>query len=155
MPEYFSFEDLDALKSLEKRKLSRVLYHYWVNKTKPGEIFEFLDKLELGFSDGTKVVLSANEEEPAGIFIVRDYDGEKDRLMLLHEFGGRIDMRSEDLADNALWAPVVGRTLEAVGVVDDGDNCFRNDAVLLDFGEEKMEIHPGMEGLIAEPFEDV
>jgi len=152
---YFSFEDLRDLKAIEKRKLSRVYYHYWQNKTNPGEPFEFLDKLELKFSDGSCIVLSATEDDTPGIVVMRDYDAEKNRLMLLHQFGGRIDLRTEELTDNPLWSLLVGKLLETVGVVDDGDNCYRNDAVLLDFGDEKMEIHPALEGLIAEPYEEV
>ena len=155
MSEYFNFEDLTALKSLEKKTLSRVIYHNWLNKINPQEIFEFLDKLELIFSDKTKIVLSASEETPPGIFIEKDFDAEKNKLLLLHQFSGKIDFQSEELTDNPLWKILIGKKLLKVGVVDEGDNCYLNDAVLLDFGDEKMEIHPGVEGLIAEPWEDI
>lgn len=155
MNSYFDFEDLTALKALEKKTLSRVIYHNWQNKINPEEIFEFLDKLELIFSDGSNIILSASEDTPPGIFVVRDFDAEKTKLLLLHEFGGKIDFVSEELTDNPLWELLIGKKLLKVGVVDEGDNCYLNDAILFDFGEEKMEIHPGVEGLIAEPFEDV
>jgi hypothetical protein len=156
MASYFSFDDLLALKAMEKKKLSKVIYHYWQNKTRPEELFEFLDKLELHFGNGESIILTTNEEVEPGIQVARDFDPEKSRLMLLHEFDGKIDMRSEDLTDNPLWEPAVGKTILMVGVVDDGDECFRNDAILLNFGDgEMLEIHPGIEGLIVEPYEEV
>jgi hypothetical protein len=155
MSAYFSHEDLVLLKGLEHKKLARVVYHNWLNKTKPEEPFEFLDKLELKFDDGQIVVLSANEEDEPGIFIVKDFDAEKNKLLLLHQFGGLIDMNSEDLTDNPLWSLVTGKTIRTVELVDDGEESYRNDAVLIDFDGEKMEIHPGMEGLIVEPYDDI
>lgn len=156
MGAYFSYEDLMELKALEQKKLAQVIYHNWQNKSQPDDVFEFLDRLELIFSDETKIILAANEEEnQPGIFVVRDFDAEKTRLLLLHQFGGRIDYYSREMTHNALWTPVMEKTLELVGLVDDGENCFRDDAILLDFGDEKLEIHPAIEGLMIEPYEEV
>ena len=156
MKSYFSHEDLTSLKSLEHKKLVRVVYHNWQNKSRKDEMFEFLDKLELGFGDGTKIILAASEDAEPGIYIERDFDSEKTRLMLLHEFNGQIDYNSEDMTDNPLWAPVKDRILQMVGLVDDGENTYRNDSVLLNFGDnELLEILPGMEGLLVEPYEEV
>lgn len=155
MATYFDTEDLIDLKATEKKILKSVLYHNWQNKFNTGETFEFLDKLELIFTDGTRLILSASEDNEPGIIVVRDFDAEKNRLMLLHQFGGKIDQITEDLTTNPLWSLLIGKKLESVGVVDEGDNCYLSDAILLDFGDEKMEIHPGMEGLIAEPYENV
>ena len=155
MATYFDTNDLIDLKAAENKILQSVIYHNWQNKFTSGETFEFLDKLELVFSDGTKLILSATEDNEPGIIVVQDFDPEKNRLILLHEFGGKIDHIAEDLTENPLWSLLIGKKLEKVGVVDEGDNCFLSDALLLDFGDEKMEIHPGMEGLIAEPYENV
>lgn len=152
---YFETEELFELKAVEHKTLARVIYHLWQNKINPEETFEFLDKLELVFTDGKKLFLSANEETPPGIIVLKDFDAEKNRLLLLHQFQGKIDHVSEELTGNGLWALMVGKKLRKVGVIDEGDNCYLNDAVLLDFGDEKMEIHPGVEGLIVEPYENV
>src|ERR1044072_2359764 len=103
MSTYFDFEELNALKALEKKTLLRVIYHNWQNKINPDEIFEFLDKLELIFTDGSKIILSASEDTPAGIIVVNDFDAEKTKLLLLHEFHGQIDYASEELTENPLW----------------------------------------------------
>lgn len=155
MATYFDSDDLLELKAAESKILQSVFYHNWQNKFKSGDTFEFLDKLELIFSDGSKLVLSASEDNEPGIIVVHDFDAEKNRLLLLHQFGGKIDSIAEDLTENPLWSLLIGKKLESVGVVDEGDNCYLSDALLLDFGDEKMEIHPGMEGLIAEPYENV
>ena len=154
MSTYFEAEELFDLKAAENKTLARVLYHIWQNKIRPEETFEFLDKLELVFTDGSKLFLTANEEIEAGIVVLKDFDAEKNRLLLLHQFNGKIDHITEELTGNPLWASVVGKKLLKVGVIDEGDNCYLNDAILLDFGKDKMEIHPGVEGLIAEPYED-
>ncbi len=155
MDAYFDTEELLALKAIEHKTLARVIYNLWQNKIDPEETFEFLDKLELVFTDGTKLFLGANEDVTPGIIVLTDFDAEKNRLLLLHEFQGKIDYVSIELTGNGLWALMVGKKLVKVGVVDEGDNCYLNDAVLLDFGDEKMEIHPGVEGLIVEPYEEV
>lgn len=155
MSTYFETEELFTLKAAENKTLARVIYHIWQNKIQPEETFEFLDKLELVFTDGKKLFLSASEESPPGIIVLKDFDAEKNRLLLLHEFQGKIDHVSQDLTENDLWSLMIGKKLYRVGVIDEGDNCYLNDAVLLDFGDEKMEIHPGVEGLIVEPYENV
>ena len=155
MSAFFTHDELASLKAMEKKTLSGVICHFWQNKTRPDDVFEFLDKLELLFNDGTRIVITANEEDETGIEVVNDFNAEKNRLMLLQEFGGRIDLRSEDFSDNAIWAFAIGKKIENVKLVDIGDNCYSNNAVLLDFGDEKLEIHPGMEGLIVEPYEEV
>ncbi len=155
MGTYFDTDELLELKAVEQKTLARVIYHLWQNKINPEETFEFLDKLELIFTDGKQLFLSASEETPPGIIVVKDFDGEKNRLLLLHEFQGKIDYSSEELTENGLWALMVGKKLRKVGVIDEGDNCYVNDAMLLDFGDEIMEIRPGVEGLIVEPYENV
>jgi hypothetical protein len=155
MSGYFSYEELTKLKALEGKTLQQVTYYNWQNKVRPEEIFGFLDKLEMKFSDGTSVVLSGNEEDEPGIILIPDFDLETTRLMLLHEFGGRIDIASADMTQTTLWAGAAGQVLQLVGLVDDGENSYRNDAIMLDFGEEKLEISPAMEGLFIEPYEEV
>ncbi|CAN5245340.1 hypothetical protein BH09BAC5_BH09BAC5_28080 [soil metagenome] len=155
MDSYFETEELLQLKAVENKTLARVFYHLWQNKIDPQETFEFLDKLEMVFTDDTRIFLGANEDLVPGIIVVKDFDAEKNRLMLLHEFQGKIDYATAELTGNGLWALMVGKKLKKVGVIDEGDNCYLNDAVLLDFGTDKMEIHPGVEGLIVEPYEEV
>lgn len=156
MSAYFSYEDLMALKGIEQKTLSRVYYNNWQNKSRPGDMFEFLDKLELHFTDGSRIVLASSETDEPGISLAPGFDAEKSRLLLLHEFGGKIDYSQEDMTDNPLWSPVKNRIIRMVGLVDDGENTYRNDSVLLDFGDgEMLEVRPGVEGLIVEPFEDV
>lgn len=156
MSTYFSYEDLITLKDQEHKKLLQVVYYNWQNKSNPADMFEFLDKLELHFEGGTKIILAGSEDEEPGIYIVRDFDAEKTRLLLLHQFNGKIDYREDDMTDNPLWSLVKNQKLLMVGLVDDGENTYRNDSVLLSFANgEKLEIRPGVEGLIVEPYEEV
>ncbi|MBI3510830.1 MAG: hypothetical protein HY064_09200 [Bacteroidetes bacterium] len=155
MAEYFSPEELITLKKSEGKTLSAVHYHFWQNKTKPGDIFEFLDKLELIFSDRTRLVFSGTQDDDPGIFLLEDFDAEKTKFLLLKDYGGQIDQRSEDFSPDELWKPAIGKKLVKIELVDDGENMYRNDAVLLNFSTGKIELSPAMEGLIVEPFEEV
>jgi hypothetical protein len=151
----FSFQELKFLKSAEGKKLKQVIYNNWQNKTSADDSFEFLEKLELKFDDGYRIVLAASESDEPGIIVVEDFDFEKTRLMLLHEFNGKIDYRDEEMTTNILWSIAVGQTLQLVGLIKTGEETYSNEAVMFDFGDEKLEVRLGVEGLIVEPFEIV
>jgi hypothetical protein len=153
MSEYFSHAHLIQLKSSEGRILRNVFYHNWINKTTANDRFEFLDKLELQF-DGHTVVITVPETDEAGLILADDFDGEKYKLQLLHEFGGKIDIRTDNMNSNILWEPSIGKKLLVMGVVHEGDNVYSNSSILLDFGNEKLEVRPGVDGVIIEPYEE-
>jgi hypothetical protein len=153
MSEYFSNQHLKQLKAAEGRVLKNVLYHNWINNTNASDRFEFLDKLELQF-DGHTIVITVPESDDNGLILADDFDGEKYRLQLLHEFGGKIDIATENMNTNALWELAVNKTLRTLGVVHEGDNVYSNKTILLDFGDEKLEVSPGIDGVIIEPYEE-
>lgn len=153
MSEYFSYTHLKQLKATEGHVLKNVVYHNWINNMNADDRFEFLDKLELEFDDQT-IVITVPETDEGGLMLADDFDGEKYRLTLLHEFGGKIDIRSDNMNSNVLWENAVGKKLHTLGVVHEGDNVYNNSSILLDFGEEKLEIRPGIDGVIIEPFEE-
>lgn len=155
MEGYFSHKELTALTSTSGKTLRSVLYHYWQNKTNAGEIFEFIDKVELGFTDNSRIVFATNTEDEGGMCIPDDFDAEKEKLLLLKDFGGKIDMRTTEAVSTELWREAAGKKILEIQLVDDGENTYRNDAALLSFGELKIEIRPGVEGLLVELFEEV
>jgi hypothetical protein len=154
MSEYFSHEHLKKLKSAEGHVLKNVVYHTWINKSNPNEVFEFTEKLELDFGD-VKLFLTVPETDENGLTLADDFDAEKQRLMLLHEFNGKIDLRSDNMNSNVLWENAFNKKLITLGVVHEGDNLYSNSSVLLDFGDEQLEIRPGMDGVIVEPYDEV
>lgn len=154
MSEYFSHDHLKKLKAAEGHVLKNVIYHNWINKSNPADVFEFLEKLELDFGN-VKLILTVPETDEAGITLADDFDAEKNRLMLLHEFSGKIDVRSDNMNSNVLWENAVNKKLQTLGVVHEGDNLYSNSSVLLDFGDEQLEIRPGMDGVIVEPYDEV
>jgi len=154
MSEYFSHDHLKKLKAAEGHVLKNVIYHNWINKTKPGEQFEFLEKLELDF--GTyKLVITVPEELEDALTLADDFDAEKQHLILLHEFGGKIDLRSDNMNSNVLWEHAIGHKLITLGLMHEGDNVYSNKSIMLDFGTEKLEIRPGMDGVMVEPLDEV
>ena len=154
MSEYFSYDHLKKLKASEGRVLKNVLYHNWINKTDASDRFEFLDKLELQF-EGHTIVITVPETDEAVLLLADDFDGEKYRLQLLHEFGGKIDVRTDNMNSNVLWEEVIGRKLVTMGVVHEGDNVYSNSSILLDFGGgAALEVRPGIDGVMVEPWEE-
>lgn len=153
MSDYFSYDHLKKLKATEGHVLKNVIYHNWINKANANDRFEFLDKLELQFDDLT-IVFTVPETDEAGLILADDFDGEKYRLQLLHEFGGKIDIRSDNMNSNVLWENAIGKKLITMGVVHEGDNVYSNSSALLDFGDEQLEVRPGIDGVIIEPFEE-
>lgn len=153
MSEYFSYDHLRQLKASEGRVLKNVLYHNWINNTNTSDRFEFTDKLELQF-EGHTIVITVPETDEAGLMLADNFDGEKYRLQLLHEFGGKIDIRTDNMNSNVLWENVIGKKLKTLGVAHEGDNVYSNNAIMLDFVNEQLEIRPGIDGVIVEPYEE-
>ncbi len=153
MSEYFSYDHLKQLKASEGRVLKNVLYHNWINNTNANDRFEFTDKIELQF-EGHTIVITVPETDESGLTLADNFDGEKYKLQLLHEFGGKIDIRTDNMNSNILWSQAVGHKLNTLGVVHEGDNVYSNAAIVLDFGKEKLELRPGMDGVIVEPYEE-
>jgi hypothetical protein len=137
MSEYFSYNHLKQLKATEGRVLKNVLYHNWINKTNANDRF-----------------ITVPETDEAGLMLADDFDGEKYKLQLLHEFGGKIDLVTENMNSNVLWQQAVNKPLHVLGVVHEGDNVYSNANILLDFGDEKLEIRPGIDGVIVEPYDE-
>lgn len=77
MATYFDNADLIELRKAEKKILKTVIYHNWQNKFVADDTFEFLDKLELIFTDEQKLILSASEDKVPGIIVVLDFDAKK------------------------------------------------------------------------------
>jgi hypothetical protein len=152
---HFTFEELQVLKSAESKKLKDVYYHYWQNKTVAGEYFEFVDRIELHFEGGIRMVLFASEDVEGAMHVDFDFDAEKRKLLLLHEFGGKIDQRTEHMNTNGLWEPAIGKVTTSVGVVKEKNNQYRNDAILFKFENEELEVRTNVEGLLVEPFENI
>lgn len=153
MSEYFSYDHLKKLKACEGRVLKNVFYHLWINKTDSNERFEFLDKLELQF-EGHTIFIAAAETDEAGLMLADDFDVEKYRLMLLHEFGGKIDIKSENMNNNVLWENTINKKLIKLGVAHEGDNVYSNKAIMLDFGDAQLEIIPGIDGVMVDYYEE-
>lgn len=153
MSEYFSNDNLKQLKACEGRILKNVVYHNWLNKTDSNERFEFLDKLELEF-EGHTIFITVPETEEPGLILADDFDAEKYRLLLLHQFGGKIDIQSVIMNAHPFWEPAVGKKLVTMGVVHEGDNVYTNKVIVLDFGEHKLEITPGIDGIMIDYWEE-
>lgn len=154
MSSYFTYDDLRHMKVVEGQHLRQVIYHYWQNVTNRSEPFEFLYRLELVFAEGGRLILGTSDESDEALAVDMDFDAEKQHLLLLHEFGGKLGIRTADFTANDLWTPVAGQVLQNCELIKEGDS-YRSEAMLLDFGAEKLEMRPYVDGLLIEPFEDV
>ncbi|MGL4596567.1 MAG: hypothetical protein ACRCYO_03505 [Bacteroidia bacterium] len=155
MSQFFTTPHLRMLLEAEGKVLLNAIYHYWQNRTIPGELFEFIDKLELQFTDGYRLVLGTDEFEDDAMLVFPAFDAEATSLRLMHEFNGKISLRPELGNTQALWENCIGQKLRKVRLKKDSDECYLSNDVLLDFGAEQLEIHPGLEGIVIEPYEEV
>jgi hypothetical protein len=152
----FSTEHLQLMKQAEGKTLRDVIYHYWQNRMQPGEIFEFIDKLELAFTDGYRLIIGTDEDEEEAMLLFPDFDAEATSLRLMHQFNGKISLRAEFGNTQALWENCIGQPLHGIRLLHVEGSDYRNNDLLIDFGgENQLEVHTGLEGLVIEPYEEV
>lgn len=150
---HFSFDDLKKLQSLEGKQLSDVIYFVWVNRIQQNAPLVFIDKLQLKFSDGSFVTLTAGEDSDA-LHFVEDFDPAAEALKLDQEFNGKIILKPHNSSKDRFWSGVVNHTIETVSLSKDGQH-YLADAIVLNFGTEKRLIGVSPEeGILIDFFEE-
>jgi hypothetical protein len=154
----FTFEELKKLSALEGKKIADVIYHKWINKADPSQAYEFIDKLQIGFSDGSNIVLTAGEESD-GLRILEEYNVTKDILMLEEQFEGKITIRSFRANKSEHFKDVMELPISSVQLSKDGDQ-YLADAIVFEFDkgsgplERRLVALSPEEGIIVDYFED-
>jgi len=136
-PDCFRLEELEQLQSFENQILTDVTYYFWINQAEQEEApYRFLFFLELIFGDQRSLLLTSGEDTEA----VRVSDAEElvktaETLRTLH---GKIVIQRVMATSFPLWEKVQGKLLAHVRLSKNEQGLYANDALLLDFTEQKI-----------------
>ncbi len=131
-PDCFRQSELEAFQSFENQKLGAIHYYLWPANPESA----FLYALELYFENGKTLLLSSGEStESIQVISAESLVGTARKLQEIH--GKAIIQR---LVANAqpLWQGAIGQLLQAIQLSPQENGLYRNDALLLDFGEKKI-----------------
>jgi hypothetical protein len=152
MNEYFSDEALARFVSAQGKTLKKIVCHLWQNSIDKNSTVELIDNVELHFTDGQKLTIACNESGEGLDAVQFDY---KTTARALHEeFEGKIKLFAVDASTTKMWIDVIGKTLESVRIIKEGD-YHKAGSVLLIFEKEKriISISP-LDGLIIDYYEE-
>ncbi len=133
----FRLEELEQLQSFENQALDEVNYYFWINQAEQETApYRFLFFLELIFGDQRSLLLTSGEDSET----IRVSDAEElvktaEALRALH---GKIVIQRVVATSFPLWTGVQGKTLAGIRVSKNEQGLYANDALLLDFTEQKI-----------------
>lgn len=136
-PDCFRLEELEQLQAVEMQALAQVNYYFWINHAEPETApHRFLFFLELIFDDERSLLLTSGEDSTA----IRASDaGELVRTAeALRALHGEIVIQRVVATSFPLWAGVQGKTLTDIRLSKNEQGLYANDALLLDFIEQKI-----------------
>ncbi len=125
---YYNQAQLLLLKQNENKLLTEVYYHFWVNKSKPDEVFSFLEYIELFFSDNSHLVLQKSEDNDmivplASINIVVENE------QLMKDFNGQLLYQSRNASKTKAWEHLVKTQIHDV-LIEEDDGLFSGEAIV-------------------------
>lgn len=149
-PDCFTQEVLELFQSLENETLAAVNYYPWLNlgaqaSTQP---FRFLLALELVFESGKSLLLSSGEDSEAiQVITAKKLLETAQRLQQLH---GQPTIQRLLRSEQGFWPKLMGKTLLSIQLSKHQNGLYRNDALMLDFGNAGVvvELQEAAEGLL-------
>lgn len=148
---YYNAEHLKLLKSAEGKTLSKVLYHFWVNKANPQDIFSFVEYMEFQFTDNTKLILQKAEEVSEMILPLAELDIELLNHNLQVEFTGSLQYQTRDASNTKAWKDIVNHIIDDV-LVEEEDGLFIAEALIIGTHTHQTIIRLEDDGLSADPY---
>lgn len=136
-PDCFRLEELEQLQAVEMQALVGVNYYFWINQAEPETaLYQFLFFLELIFDDQRSLLLTSGEDSEAiRVSSAEELVRTAEVLRALH---GKIVIQRVAAVDLSLWMGVRGKTLRAIRLTKNEQGLYSNDALLLDFTEQKI-----------------
>jgi hypothetical protein len=145
----FSAEEVYKLLALVNETISGVHYHFWVNKSQ-GQHFEVLDWIELQFSSGNKLFLTAGIETDGIKLGAPDFD--LIRANLRDEFKGVVTLESRNVSAHEIWSENLAKAITPS--LFKHEKGMLNDSIVLKFENgSDIEIRLGLDGLEVGYFE--
>lgn len=148
---YYNTEHLHLLKSAEGKILSKVQYHFWVNKANPQDIFSFVEYIELIFTDQSKLILQKAEEISEMILPLAKLDIEFLNHQLQLEFKGSLQYQSRDASNTVAWKNLINHTIDDV-LIEEDEGLFIAEAIIIGTHTHQTIIRLENDGLEAEEY---
>lgn len=148
---YYNAEHLKLLKSAEGKVLNKVLYHFWVNKANPQDIFSFVEYMELYFNDDSKLILQKAEEISEMILPLATLDIELLNHNLQVEFSGSLQYQTRDASNSKAWQNLINDTIDDV-LVEEEEGLFIAEAIIIGTHKHQTIIRLENDGLEAEEY---
>jgi hypothetical protein len=149
---YFTHEALARFVTAQGKTVEKIICHLWQNTFDNSGTVEIIDNVELHFTDGHKLTISCNENGD-GLDAI-NFDYKKTAKDLHKEFEGKIKLFSVNASATEMWVDVIGKTLENVKIVKEGE-YHQAGSVLLELEKEKriISISP-LDGLVIDYYEE-
>ena len=149
---YFSDEALARFVTAQGKTIEKIICHLWQNTIDKNGTIEIIDNIELHFTDKQKLTISCNENSD-GLDVIQ-FDYKKTAIELQKEFEGKIKLFAVDASSTKMWEDVIGKTLESVRIVKEGEYHKAGSALLV-FTDEKriISVNP-LDGLVLDYYEE-
>ena len=135
-PGYFRLEELEVFQSAEGRVLDGVNYYLWLNQSDREVPYRFLYALELIFEAGSPLLLSSGDDsESIRLIEAKTLVETARQLQKLHN---QLLIQHVPAGDFPLWQELVGLPLLGIHLTKDDTGLYQNDALLLDFGKQRI-----------------
>ena len=148
---YYNAEHLKLLKSAEGKVLNKVLYHFWVNKANPQDIFSFVEYMELQFTDNSKLILQKAEEISEMILPLAELDIDLLNHNLQVEFTGSLQYQTRDASNTKAWKNLINHAIDDV-LVEEEDGLFIAEALIVGTNTHQTIIRLENDGLEADEY---
>ena len=149
---YFSDEALARFVSAQGKTVEKIICHLWQNTVDKNATVEIIDNVELHFTDKQKLTITCNETSDGLDAIVFDY--KTAALELEKEFEGKIKMHAVDASPTEMWEDIIGKTLESVRIVKEGEYHKAGSLLLVFNGERRIVSVNPLDGLVLDYYEE-
>lgn len=148
---YYNAEHLKLLKSAEGKILTKIYYHFWVNKANPQDIFSFVEYMEFQFADDSKLILQKAEEISEMILPIPTLDINLLNHQLQVEFNGSLQYQTRDASNSKAWKNMINQVIDDV-LVEEEDGLFIAEALIIGTHKHQTIIRLENDGLEAEEY---
>ncbi|MEN8138892.1 MAG: hypothetical protein ABFR62_10715 [Bacteroidota bacterium] len=147
---YLSKRSFDELRSLEGRKIAKIVYYLWDNLQSDDD-FKSLDWIGITLHDGTNTVLNYGVDND-GIEVV-DFDFNEELNKIETQFKGQVTLIHENATLDRHWFPILDKVIKRVSFGrEKGENG--NSQIIFEFSDKhKIEIFTKEEGMGVDFFE--
>jgi hypothetical protein len=136
-PDCFRLDELERMQAAEQQRLTDVNYYLWLNQSEGNESpYRFLYFLELIFERGEALLFTSGEDTDA--LRLSDPEALLEIARNLQEQFGHITIKKVNARNLPIWQTVMDNTLEAIRLSKNDQGLYLNDAILLDFGDQRL-----------------